>query len=329
METKTFNNIRLGIFVLSGLLFLIIMLYMIGKNKNIFGSNFRLRARFENIQGLKAGNNVRFAGIDAGTVEEINIINDTVIEVVMILNKKVKHIIKTNAIVSIGTDGLVGNKVVNITSVKKSAEAAKNNDILRSRKPVDTDEMIRTLHKTNSDAAVIAENLKITIRKINNSEGLWETLNDSDLPENISTTLLHIKQSARKLNKTMNVIKDISEKINSGDGLLSNLINDTLMKNNILQTSVNLKAISYKLDSVINNGNDLLSNINKDINNGPGSLHELLKDSLWSEIIYKSLYNIEKGTNGFNQNMEALKHNFLFRGYFKKIEKQKIKATKP
>ena len=116
MINRTLNNIKLGVFVLSGLLFLILLLYMIGKNKNLFGSNYTIKARFENIQGLKPGNNVRFAGIDVGTVDKINIINDTVIEVEMLINNKIKNIIKKNALVSIGTDGLVGNKVVNIIS---------------------------------------------------------------------------------------------------------------------------------------------------------------------------------------------------------------------
>ena len=327
MENKFTNNIRLGVFVLAGLLFLILLLYMIGTNRNMFGSNFRLRARFENIQGLKSGNNVRFAGIDAGTVEHINIINDTVIEIVMILNKKVKNVIRKNAIVSIGTDGLVGNKVVNIISVKGFSNVVVDGDLLRSRKPVDTDEMMRTLYKTNQDAGIIAENLKTTIQQINKSKSLWETLNDPKTPEKINATLSNIRESSRKLNMAMTSANDILFTIKNGKGVIATLINDTSISENIKHASVNLKEITHKTDSVVISGKKILNNLQHDLNAGPGSIHDLLKDSLLADKLSQSLDNVEKGTDGFNQNMEALKHNFLFRGYFRKLEKQKVKKA--
>ncbi|HSN10460.1 MAG TPA: MlaD family protein, partial [Hanamia sp.] len=109
MAKKVVSNVKLGVFVLAGLLFLVILLYMIGKNRNLFGSNYVLKARFENIQGLVTGNNVRFSGIQAGTVKRINIINDTLIEVTMVIDKKMSKIIHNNAVASISTEGLVGN----------------------------------------------------------------------------------------------------------------------------------------------------------------------------------------------------------------------------
>jgi len=87
MAKKAMNNVKLGAFVLVGLVLLIVMLYMIGKNRNLFGSNFILKARFGNVHGLKPGNNVRYAGIDVGTIKIINVLNDTTMEVAMILMK--------------------------------------------------------------------------------------------------------------------------------------------------------------------------------------------------------------------------------------------------
>ena len=172
MAKRTINNAKLGAFVLSGLFCLILILYLIGKNRNMFGSNYILKARFENVQGLKAGNNVRYAGIDAGTVKKINIVNDTLMEVTMIIDDKLKSIIHKNAIVSIGTDGLVGNKVMNITAVKQTSAIAENGDILISKKPLDTDEMLRKLEVTNNDIGIIAEELKLTTQRLNNSSTL-------------------------------------------------------------------------------------------------------------------------------------------------------------
>src|SRR5688572_4506543 len=142
MANKTVNTIKLGAFVLSGLLFLILMLYMIGKNRNLFGPSFIVKAQFENVQGLVPGNNVRFSGIQIGTVKKINIINDTVIEVVMLVDDEMQQIIRNNAIVTIGSDGLMGNKVINISPAGSPAPFVTKGEILSSRKALNTEDML-------------------------------------------------------------------------------------------------------------------------------------------------------------------------------------------
>ena len=134
MAKRGINNVKLGAFALAGLIFLVLLLYMIGKNRNLFGSTYTLKARFENIQGLVTGNNVRFAGIEAGTVKRIKIQNDTTVEITMIIDKKMLNVIRKNAMVSIGTEGFVGNKVVNIVPSRQPSPLAEEGDMLVSKK---------------------------------------------------------------------------------------------------------------------------------------------------------------------------------------------------
>ncbi len=325
MKNIFFKNVKLGVFVLSGLLLLILLLYMIGRNRNMFGSNFNLRARFENVQGLKAGNNVRFSGIDIGTVKEVKIINDTLMEVEMIIDKKVKNILKKNAIVSITTDGLVGNKIVNITAVKSPSLYAEENDILPSKKSIDTDVMLRTLSKTNNDIAEIANNLKLTINKLNSSEGLWTLLNDKTISKNIDNALAEVNSASNNINNISRDIRTITKDIKKGKGTIGKLIRDTLLSktieeavNNIKNAGVNILKLSSDLDNTV-------LNIDTIINNGEGTVHALMKDSGIVIKINKSLDNIQEGSKGFSDNMNALKHNILFRGYFRKLEKSRQK----
>src|SRR5690348_15105543 len=116
MKKESSRNMQVGLFVSIGTVLLIVALYLIGDKQNLFGSTFRISAKFYNVNGLMVGNNVRFAGIDIGTVEEIEIINDSSVNVIMVLEERVQPYIKKNAIASIGTDGLMGNKLVNINS---------------------------------------------------------------------------------------------------------------------------------------------------------------------------------------------------------------------
>jgi phospholipid/cholesterol/gamma-HCH transport system substrate-binding protein len=325
MTKRVINNVKLGLFVLGGLLFLVILLYMIGKNRSLFGDTYILKARFENAQGLVAGNNVRFSGIQAGTVKKLQILSDTVIEVTMIIEKKMQKVIRKNAIASIGTDGLVGNKVVNIVTAKQPAALAEEDDILASKKAVSTDEMLQTLYKTNNDVAVIAANLKTTVQQINNSSGLWALLNDNTLPQNLKISAANIRLATGKAGTMVDNLNAVVTDIKNGRGSVGILLKDTLFAKNLNEAIVKIKGVGDEANLLAGEINKMVVGLQSDINSGKGIANTLLKDSLIVVKLNASLDNIQKGTNGFNQNMEALKHNFLLRGYFRKLEKRKKK----
>jgi phospholipid/cholesterol/gamma-HCH transport system substrate-binding protein len=323
MSKKTINNVKLGVFVLAGLLFLILLLYMIGKNRNLFGKSYTLRARFENVQGLVPGNNVRFAGIQAGTVKKIQIISDTVIEVSMYIDVDMKTVIRKNAVASIGTDGLVGNKVVNITPSKEQSLPAVDNDVIASHKMPDTGTMMDVLNKTNNDIAVIAAELKETVYRFNNSKAIWTLLNDNTLPESIRASLTNIKHTTAKADDFVSELNTVIDNVKKGKGTVGALLTDTSLKRNLKEAVSKINRVGTAADSLATEINTLVNGIRNDVNTGSGTIHLLLKDSAMANKITTSLDNIQKGTDGFNQNMEALKHNFLLRGYFRKLEKKK------
>ncbi len=321
MARETFNEIKLGVFVLAGLGFLILLLYMIGKNRNFFGANFTIKSRFENVQGLKTGNNVRYAGIDIGTVGKIKVLNDTVMEVEMIIEDKMKSIIRKNAIVSIGTDGLVGNKVINIASTKINADYVRENEILNSRRPVDTDDMLRTLSKTNNDIHQISKELKKTVHNINNSTALWKLLNDRTISTKIHTGLNNINFASQQLQTILGNTNSIIENIKSGNGTIGALLYDSALNISLTNTSADLKNITNTVLKITKESHETIENIHHELMHGKGTINKILTDSITAEKFYQSIDNIETGTKSFKLNMEALKHSFLFKGYFKKLEK--------
>lgn len=327
MAKRILNSIKLGLFVLGSLLFLVILLYMIGKNRNLFGATFVLKARFENTQGLVTGSNVRFSGIQSGTVKKIKILSDTVIEVTMLIDKKMLNIIRKNAVVSIGTDGLVGNKLVNIIPARKPGPLAVEGDILISKKAVSTDDILQTLYNTNNDVAVIAANLKSTVQRINNSNALWNLLNDQSIPQNFKISLANIRLATFKAGNMVDNLNAIVTDIKNGKGTVGALLTDTSFAKNLNEAVEKIKSVGDEADSLAGEINHLVVGIRQDVNHGKGAINALLKDSLMVLKLNSSLDNIQKGTEGFNENMEALKHNFLLRGYFRKQKKQKLKEN--
>jgi phospholipid/cholesterol/gamma-HCH transport system substrate-binding protein len=299
---------------------------MIGKNRNLFGSTYILKARFDDVKGLVAGNNVRFSGIQAGTVKRVKILTDTVIEVTMTIDTKMEPIIRKNAIVSIGTDGLVGNKVVNIVPAGQPAPLAVAGDILPSKKSVNTDEMLQTLYKTNNDIAAIAGDLRTTVHQINSSSALWDLLNDKSIPKDLRISLANIRLATEKAGNMADNLHAIVLDVKNGKGSVGAILTDTSFAQNLNNTIAKLKDVGNEADTLAHEINKMVAGIQEDINNGKGTINALLKDSAMVIRLNAILDTIQKGTDGFNQNMEALKHSVLRRGYFKKQEKQNRKS---
>ena len=324
MKTKRIDNAKLGLFVLAGVLFLILSLYMIGKNRSMFSSTFEIYASFNNINGLVAGNNIRFSGIDVGTVRKIEIRNDTTIMVTMVIDRKVKPYIRKNALASIGTDGLMGNKLININSQTGMADPVESGDTLKSRKAVETDEMLRTLNTTNDNIVVITSNLKEITRKLNNSGGLWSLLADSTVAIDIQLAVAAIKKAGINTEKFTKEADDLMQRLKKGEGLAGALITDSLLVNDLKSSLNEIQSASQNAASLTNQLKEVIDRIE----NGEGTAGRLVSDTVWSTKLYESLVNIEQGTARFNENMEAMRHHALFRGYFKEQEKEMKKKNK-
>jgi phospholipid/cholesterol/gamma-HCH transport system substrate-binding protein len=328
MAKKAMNNVKLGAFVLAGLVFLVVLLYMIGRNQNMFGSNFILIAHFENVQGLKAGNNVRYGGIDVGTVKKINILNDTMMEVVMTIDEKMKSIIHKNALASIGTDGLVGNKVVNMVSAKQPSSPVEDGDIIATKSLSDMDEMLETLDKTNNDINIIAGEMKTAMQRVNNSDALWGLLEDKELPQQLKASVANIRLATLKANSMVNDLNSIVHDVKSGKGSAGVILTDTTLVYNLNTAILKMKTIGDSADALLHEITTTVSGIKTDINSGKGPVSAMLKDSVMTAKISSTLDNIQEGTDGFNETMEALRHSFLLRGAFRKLDKQKEKEKK-
>jgi len=320
MANHTENNTKLGMFVFAGLMVLILTFYMIGKNLSMFGSNFELKARFSDSNGLLAGNNVFYSGIQAGTVKSIAILNDTTIELTLLIDVKLKPFIHKNAIVSIGTEGLMGNKIVQIFPQKGAGSNVEDGTLLSGRKTANMDDMMQTLSRTSQNIEGISKALRETVIEINESSVL-ELLKDKKTGPNLRSTLMNINETSIHANELSQNLNELVMQVKKGKGGAGLLLSDTGF-------AANLNKAVTKISSASDHANNLaaqLDQIMKGANQKNGFLGFLLKDSLFVKRLNTSMDNIEKGTDGFNQNMEALKHNFLLRGYFKKLEKKKAK----
>lgn len=309
---------QLGLFVMIGLVFLITALYLIGSNRNLFNKTFEVSATFYNVDGLTKGNNVRFSGIDVGTINRVEITSDTSVRVSMIIETSVRQFIKKTSVATVGTDGLMGNKLVNISNLSLArGEAIQEGDVLATMKPVETDQMLRTLEQTNKNLFQITMNLKKITQKVENSNSLWSLLTDSTMAENVKLSVSSIRAITKNTENFTSNLNGVLTDLKQGKGVAGALLYDTLSS---AKVKTSIEQLQYASDKAFQVSRDLKL-LTEKMKGGDGAAGLLLSDTAFAGDLRRSMYNIRQSTDRFNENMEAMKHNFLFRSYFKNQEK--------
>lgn len=331
--------ISLGIFVTIAIALFVFASYLIGNNQNLFRATFTVSSVFPNVNGLQPGNNVHYAGIKVGTVQKIAILNDSSLRVDMVLEEDVQQFIKKNAVASIGSDGLVGNMIVNISPGKGAAPSVEDGEIIESYSRVKTEDIINTLGKTNENLAVLSNDLLTITQQIKNGRGtLAMLLQDSLLAQDLRIAINNLRGTATYLNHTGRQLDALVTKVESGQGLLGALLQDTLLKDRIdrVVTQIDTRVL-VQIDSVLQDlertGGDLnrfsseLNRFSQQLNDNEGLVGTALQDTTVANDLREILQNVNNGTELFNENMRAMRSNFLFRGYFKKQEQKERKAV--
>jgi phospholipid/cholesterol/gamma-HCH transport system substrate-binding protein len=225
MQTTNSQKLRTGIFAAIGIVILMAGIFIIGKKKNLFGDTFHIYGTFNNVGGLQEGNNIRFAGINVGTVQDISIISDTLIRVDMVLQKKIRAFLKSNSFASIGSDGLMGDKLITITPGTANNVLLPSGGKILTVNPLDFEKSIVKLTKVADNAEIISAQLAAISIQIHDGKGSMGRLLYSDaLAKGLEGTV----NNASNLTGSL---ASITSEIKSGKGSLGRLLySDTLAK---------------------------------------------------------------------------------------------------
>ena len=337
MRNDKINNIKLGAFVMVAMALFIAGIYYIGSQQNLFGSSFVLSAVFDDVNGLQAGNGVRYSGINVGSVKAIEILDENTIRVDMNIKNEVKSFIKRDALAKIGTDGLVGNVIVEISAGNGNKNAVNNGDTLKTIPQVKTDDLLQNLASAGDYITATSQNLmKITNEIVGGKGTITTLLNDERMAQELVASIKNMNRTTTELNSVVHKTAAYIEEINEGKSTLGYLFKDTSLSNQVatisndldelikvrtepilkslLQSSENMEAATAKF-------NDLMKQMEGDKN----VISLLSKDVKTAEELTGIIHNLNEGTVKFSEVMEALKHNFLVRSFFKDKDKEKEK----
>ena len=331
-------KIRLGLFIIGGLALFVVTVFLIGKQKNLFSPVFKITAIFANVSGLQIGNNIRFAGINVGTVDNISIVNDSSVKVDMLIRRNVKQFIKSDCKVGIGSEGLIGDKLLIITQGSTNSPLAKEGQQLASKEPVETDAIMRSLQGTANHVGVISKELANVMIQINSGKGtLGKLIHNAEIANNLSQSMVNLKGSTNGIQATANnaniISKDLATimyNINNGKGTLARIIQDSVIAGDFSESMQNFKHTTNGLQTTTKNIETVskeLATIMANINRGNGTLGRLIQDSTIAGNFNETILNLKKSTQGLDENMQAIKQSIFFRSYFKKEAERKAQEN--
>jgi phospholipid/cholesterol/gamma-HCH transport system substrate-binding protein len=300
MEMKKSNKLVLAIFIIAGSVLFLVAIFVIGSKQNMFTSTMKLQAVFETVSGLLEGSNVRFNGISVGTVDKIEIISGNKIRVEMVIVSSVKKFIKRDSKAKVVTEGLIGNKIIDITPGEEGALSVNDGDMLESLRPIEAEDILRSLKETGDNASLITKDVATIVSKVDQGEGtLGQLINNKTLYNNVDSTMRGFTTSGALVN---NVLRNITFSV---DVITKEVIP---MTQKIRSITEDISDITYKMNSSESVVGTLLTDTNF-----ANNLKSLIRNA------NETTANLEQGSFSFSQNMEALKHNFLFKGYFEDI----------
>jgi phospholipid/cholesterol/gamma-HCH transport system substrate-binding protein len=288
MKKDTSNKIKLGIFISIGGLIFIIGIYFIGEGQQLFRSTFRISGLFKDVGGLQAGNNVRLSGVIVGVVDNIQIVSDSSTRVEMLIDEKTRKFIKKDATATIGSEGLMGNKMLFITPGTGGKGEIENNDSVKTVPPMDMDDLIVTLKKNLDNTSNITGDLAKITNNIQSGKGtIGRLLMDQSMRENVDSTLANLKEGSAGFKILMDKANDIDEILAS------------------------LKTTIDNTSSITGN----LSKIAASIDSGKGPIGMLLMDSTMRQNMDSTMVNLKKTSDGMRILIEKARDSWLLWGF--------------
>lgn len=301
MKKNTSNKIKLGIFISVGMLLFIVGIYFIGQGQQLFRSTFRISGVFKDVAGLQAGNNVRLSGVNVGVVDNIQIESDSTIRVEILIDENTRKFIKKDALVTIGSEGLMGNKILIITPGTGGKKEIQNNDSVKTTMPMNLDEIFLSLKTTIENASSITGDLSKITDNIQSGQGtIGRLLMDSSMGKNFDSTFVNVKKGSDSFRMFM-------EKTNDLDDVLLAL--RTTMNNAATITS-DLSTIT----GTIRSGHGTIGTLLMDSTAENGAIGRLLMDSTAGQNFDSTLIHLKESSAELKLLLEKAKTSWLLWG---------------
>ena len=323
---KTTNNKRavtVGIFIFLGLAIFISGVLLLGGQQKTFEKKIRVRAIFDDVGGLHEGNNVWFSGVKIGTVRKMQFVGTSQVEVIMNIEKQAQQYIRRNAKARISSEGFIGNKIVVIYGGTTQAPIIDTSDILGVEKGVSADEIMATFQENNQNLLEITKDFKVISKRIADGQGtMGKLLTDETLVNSLQSTASTLGQASANTRRLTSDMANYVSRLQAKGSLTNDLITDTIIFSRLRATALQVEDVSKTANDITNN----LKMVSDNLTNTKTPIGTLLNDEEAASNLKITLKNLQTSTEKLDENMEALQHNFLLRGFFRKKAKKEAEV---
>ncbi|MEJ8803357.1 MlaD family protein [Pontibacter sp. H249] len=319
------NNKRtviVGIFTFLAIVILIAGIFTLAGQQKRLISTIAVTAIFDDVAGLRTGNNVWFSGVKIGTIKSINLYGDSQVEVTMSIEEKVQEYIRKNAVARISSESFIGNKNIVIDGGTQSAAPIQDGDRITAVSPLNTDDLMEKLQQNNENLVAITSDFKqITSRLVRGEGTIGAILTDSVMADNLRAMVANLQQTSRRTVAASNELSRFTSKLNSKDGLANQIATDTVVYSRLRSSMAELNEATTAAAAMM----ETLESTSKQLNNQNNAVGVLLSDQQFARQLQRTMQNLETSSQKFDQNMEALQSNILFRGFFRRQAKEEEK----
>lgn len=323
-EHKNRKAVITGIFVAVGIIIFIVGIFTLGGQQKTFVKAINVYAVFDDVGGLQKGNNIWFSGVKIGIVKNVEFTPDAKVKVTLHIEEKARDFIKADAKAKVGTDGLIGNKIAVIYGGTPATPAIKDGESLGVEKAMSTDDMFAMLQEGSANLIEISRNIKAVSKQLVEGEGtVAALLNDRSLYTEINSVMASLKRAAANSEKLTSGITTFTAKLQTPGTLVADLVSDTTIMPELKQTSHQLNAATSSILALSAEIKDAA----RALGDSSNTVGVLLHDKKAAADLKTILQNLNDGSKKLDENMEALQHNFLLRGFFRKKAKREAKAA--
>jgi phospholipid/cholesterol/gamma-HCH transport system substrate-binding protein len=314
-----------GLFLAIGLVIFIVGVFTLGSSSKTFSKRIHVTAVFDDVEGLKVGNNVWFSGVIVGNISDIHFIGTSQVQVKLSIITSAQAYIHRNASVRISSDGLIGNKIIVIDGGSPQAPIVDDGNQLQAAKLPSTDDIMKTLQQNNENLLAITGDFKLLSHKILQGKGtVGSLMADSTMAIQLRNSMRNLQtatQSAAVLAQQMEIF---SRKVNTKGGLADKMFTDTVVFSRV-------KAAATQFQQAATNANNVTVNLAKTsdkLNHSDNALGYLLNDPKGAEQVRSTMNNLQQSSQRLNEDLQALQSNFFFRTFFKKKAKAEADSIK-
>ncbi|MEP7376769.1 MAG: MlaD family protein [Chitinophagaceae bacterium] len=332
---KSNNNKRaviLGAFIVVGIVIFITGLLTLGNQKKTFEKKVTVNATFNDVGGLHVGNNVWFLGVKVGTIKKMTFTGNSQVHIVMNIETDAQKYIMKDAKAKVGSDGFIGNKIVVIYGGSLNSSSISENDELEVEKGLSTEEILTTFQENNKNLLDITGNLKLASKRMVDGEGtIGKLLSDKALANNLEVAIAGFRQASFNAQRLTADISQYTGRLTSKGSLTNDLITDTVIFSQLQSAVLQFQQMSKTGNEITENlklASNSIREVSSSLNTNKSPAGILLNDEEAGNDLKILLANLKTGSKKLDENMEAVQHNFLLRGFFKrKARKAEINSS--